>query len=954
MPSQGTPSNGELSRRSFLQAIAGGAAAPTLALGSSALLSDPDASPHMKAGQWTVLATTCRECPAGCGMHVRCRENRPIKCEGNPEHPVNKGGLCPRGQSAVQGLYDPDRIRTPHYRGDGGSLRATEWSVVEQDIAKAAAKAKRLFVVSELKAGASSEVMQSFCDSVGIPAKLLFYEPIHYTALRKANQKLFAILDIPSYRLDRSGFILNFGADFLEFWVSNVQFTRQFAEMHHRRDDSTGEMGRMAYLGQRFSMTAANADAYHAVPRDRELPIALAILNRLVKINPADANLRQIASMLPKQSENFGGIAPETLDAYCDRLVNAKGILMGGSGVSSDAYSEQLNIALMLANYALGGIGDRIDFSSPHALSKTTLEEQIEEFFRSLHPDDLVIFVNCDPAFTRPWHRAQIEGLNNSIYIGTMMNPTAALCRWVLPCHSPLESWDDYMPQEGIHSLAQPCVHPLYNSRNAGDIFLGLAHLMGKDLARQGRTVGSFLDWLRARWRELAGVQKAGDQEFWHESLQKGFFLQPAQKQDQPKLTLADLSWPQIKESGSGGITLLAWPSIRLFDGRTANRGWMQEMPEPVSTIAWQAYADISTADAQRHNIKQGDLLAIRNGAEEVQLPARVSEDILEGTLAVMLGQGHTMLGQTARLGQGGNAWSLLNAHDSQTISFRPTGYNQPLVQLAATRLQYGRNVLKWTDAKTVEPEPVIWPLPAGYSKEKDLYPPHEYKKHRWAMAIDLDKCIGCGACTAACYAENNIAVMGPQPLVKGRELTWLKVVSYMEENGERLGFLPMLCQHCDAAPCEPVCPVFASVHNEEGLNAQIYNRCIGTRYCSNNCPYKVRRFNWFNTRWRKPLQMQLNPDVDVRCRGVMEKCTFCIQRIKYGEHRAAIENRPVRDGEIQPACAQSCPAGVFVFGDLMDRRSKVFQLFHHQRRYQLLQDLNTKPAIIYLKRLKA
>jgi len=221
-------------------------------------------------------------------------------------------------------------------------------------------------------------------------------------------------------------------------------------------------------------------------------------------------------------------------------------------------------------------------------------------------------------------------------------------------------------------------------------------------------------------------------------------------------------------------------------------------------------------------------------------------------------------------------------------------------------------------------------------------------------MVVDLDRCIGCGACAVACYAENNIPVMGPKRLLQGREMAWLKVVPYRDpQEPLRRGFLPLPCQHCDAAPCEPVCPVFAAVHNEEGLNAQIYNRCIGTRYCSNNCPYKVRRFGWFDPEWRPPLNLQLNPHVTVRCRGVMEKCTFCVQRIQYAEHRAKVEGRPLRDGEVQPACVQSCPTRTYTFGDLMRPDSEVSKLFSHPRRYQLLQELNTKPAVIYLKRIK-
>ena len=256
---------------------------------------------------------------------------------------------------------------------------------------------------------------------------------------------------------------------------------------------------------------------------------------------------------------------------------------------------------------------------------------------------------------------------------------------------------------------------------------------------------------------------------------------------------------------------------------------------------------------------------------------------------------------------------------------------------------------------KPPDGDKLILPLPEGYDSSRDLYPPREYKKHRWAMAIDLHRCTGCGACAVACYAENNIAAVGHDHCAQGREMAWLKVTPYLDESDpKRLGWLVLPCQHCDAAPCEPVCPVFAAVHNEEGLNAQVFNRCIGTRYCSNNCPYKVRRFNWHNQEWPKPLDVQLNPEVTVRCRGVMEKCTFCVQRIRAAEYKASIERRAVRDGEIQPACVQSCPTRAIVFGDLRDEGSEVSRLTRRDcRRYHLLEELNTKPAVTYLRRIR-
>ncbi len=375
--------------------------------------------------------------------------------------------------------------------------------------------------------------------------------------------------------------------------------------------------------------------------------------------------------------------------------------------------------------------------------------------------------------------------------------------------------------------------------------------------------------------------------------------------------------------------------------------------------MAWTGLVDIHPDVAGRLGIATDDVVELSNGQGTVQAPARVTEDVAPGVAALAFGQGHTQMGRNAD-GRGANAFALLGAGAFGRVSVRRTGRRASPSYEAATRDQHGRHEMQWVALSTVqkmkpgEGDHLIMPLPEGYDPHKDYYAPHIYPEHRWAMVVDLQRCIGCGACAAACYAENNLAVMGERPVLQGREMAWLKLIPYRDpDRPGRIGFLPMLCQQCDAAPCEPVCPVFAAVHDHEGLNDQVYNRCIGTRYCSNNCPYKVRRFNWFNVERPEPLNLQLNPDVTVRCRGVMEKCTFCVQRIRRAEYRAKREDRPVRDGEIAPACVQTCPTRALVFGDLMNDEAEVTRLTRTDpRRYHLLEELNTKPAITYLRRI--
>jgi Fe-S-cluster-containing dehydrogenase component len=430
-------------------------------------------------------------------------------------------------------------------------------------------------------------------------------------------------------------------------------------------------------------------------------------------------------------------------------------------------------------------------------------------------------------------------------------------------------------------------------------------------------------------------------------------------------LRLPDFFAGTAPPPGSGAVELWAWPHINLFDGRLANRGWMQEVPEPAGYIGWGSWIDLHPRTARALGVSEGDVAELSAGRGVFTAPVRVTDEVIEGVAAIPFGQGHTALGRNAA-GTGSNAFSVAALPAAGSLfgfaSFRRAGKRDVPAYGAATPEQHGRGLLRWVplpEARGMRPgeggEEVVLPLPESYDPRRDLYPRRGYRAHRWAMVIDLQRCIGCGACAAACYAENNVAVTGREELRKGRHMAWLRVVPMRDEEAPlRRGWLPLLCQHCDAAPCEPVCPVFAAVHNEEGLNAQVYNRCIGTRYCSNNCPYKVRRFNWFDYEWPGPLERQLNPEVSVRSRGVMEKCTFCVQRIREAQYRASREKRRIRDGEIQPACVQTCPTRVFAFGDLLDPGSTVSRLIRFDpRRYQLLKELRTKPAVVYLKRIR-
>jgi molybdopterin-containing oxidoreductase family iron-sulfur binding subunit len=428
--------------------------------------------------------------------------------------------------------------------------------------------------------------------------------------------------------------------------------------------------------------------------------------------------------------------------------------------------------------------------------------------------------------------------------------------------------------------------------------------------------------------------------------------------------------------SGQQDLVFMASPSIRFFDGRGANRPWLCEAPDPLTRIAWQTPILMHPEMLARKGLRQGDLIQMQSKWGTLEAPVYETPGVRPSVALMGIGQGHEAYGRYAQ-GVGTNPVSVLPPdlepgsgaplYCVEAVTIKKTGDTLQLAHTDGSRIQHGRKIALSVELKELRqdkepPEaglsmwdfPLTLPLPEGYSPERDFYQAHEHDQYRWAMAVDLDKCVGCGACATACYAENNIGLVGVERIIEGREMAWLSVERYVDPADKgRLIFLPMFCQHCDDAPCESVCPVYAPHHSKEGLNNQIYNRCIGTRFCSQNCPYKVRRFNWFGWKWPLPLNLQLNPDVTVRSKGVMEKCSFCVQRIKVAHGVAKDKKRKILDGEIQPACLQTCPTGAFVFGNLMDRNSQVRKRVEDKRAYQVMGYLNTKPAVIYLKKVR-
>jgi anaerobic selenocysteine-containing dehydrogenase/Fe-S-cluster-containing dehydrogenase component len=905
-------------------------------------------------------------------MLVKTVEGRAIKVEGNPDHPVNQGRLCARGQASVQGLYNPDRIRQPLRREADGTFQPISWNEAERMIVARLSEIKgqgnRVAFVTPLLAGSLDNLVDLWLKSIG-GGEHIRYEAVSYEPLKEANRIAFGVDEIPEYDLQNARFILSFGADFLETWLSPVEHARNFAAMRAYR---AGNIGRLVYVGPRLSLTGANSDEWIPMQAGHELFLALGMINVIFAEGLAEAlpaaeikalqNL--VAAFTPEAVAERAGISADKVRVLARAFVKNHPSLALADSKSSNA--TEICLAANLLNYVAGNVGGTVRFGAQSAAGRVSSYRSMQDLLRVMEQGEisLLLLAGVNPLFNLPQGKRFREAFAKIplvVSFSSFPDETAAAAHLILPENTFLESWGDYEPRTGVRGLQQPVMERLYDTRSLGDILLSLSkRYQGKEKLPWE----NFYHYLRDQWQEIyKRVKPEGDFEsFWVESVRRGGVFLPVPTRS-VQLSSAALR-KSFKAPGSlgpaDGPTLVLYPSLAFYDGRMANRPWLQELPDPLTQIVWDSWVEINPKDARRLGVSEADLLVLQSPAGRINLPAHISGGVRSGVIAVPVGQGHTAFGRYAEH-RGANPISLLSKEPeapsgglvwvATQVTVSRTGEKHPLATTSGSDRPHERLIAQTVALGALqrgsEPEPRRETL--------QMYPEHSHPKHRWGMAIDLNACIGCGACVAACSAENNIAVVGKEQVGKGREMSWIRIERFDEGEAERPDhhFIPMLCQHCDNAPCESVCPVYATYHNPEGLNVQVYNRCVGTKYCSNNCPYKVRRFNWFTFEHPEPLNLQLNPDVTVREMGVMEKCTFCVQRIRRVELAAKETQREVRDGEIVPACAQTCPTRAIVFGDLDDPKSEVSRTIKSPRSYHVLEELNTKPAITYLKKIK-
>jgi molybdopterin-containing oxidoreductase family iron-sulfur binding subunit len=652
-----------------------------------------------------------------------------------------------------------------------------------------------------------------------------------------------------------------------------------------------------------------------------------------------------------------------------------KPLVLGTDTGAGDLNGLQTNIAVNLLNLLLDPDLKLLDFNNRHRVEIAAARSEVLQFFKSLKSDavDVLILNNVNPAFSlAPEGGVKAALEQNDLFVvsfSNFMDETSQLADLIFPVAMPLETWDEYSGWQAVNATLQPAMGRLTQAPHIGDVILNTAF-------ENEKPAENYKTYLFSR---LVAERKIEDVKGWVQLLQVGGAVDPRTADGSANINLAAqritdvLSQPA--ETLLPDLVFSAVPSIRFFDGRGANRPWLCEIPDPLTRVAWQSPVSMHPDTAKKQNVALGDIIQIESQWGSLEAPVYVNEFVRPGLLVMNIGQGHQAYGRYAQ-NKGVNPMAILppDAHtrsggplfSTDQIKIRPTGRTMKLANMYGSRTQHERpfaltvglaelnqGQIPKRAGLTMEDFPLTLPLPEGYDPKRDFYPPHDHEKYRWAMAVDLDRCIGCGACSAACYAENNVGIVGEERVLEGREMTWLSIERFQEPHQmQKVTFLPMLCQHCDNAPCESVCPVYAPHHSKQGINNQIYNRCIGTRYCVQNCPYKVRRFNWFDWQWPEPMNLQLNPDVTVRSKGVMEKCSFCIQRIKVARSNAKNEKRMIRDGEVIPACVQTCPTDALVFGSLMDKQSRVRKMVDDPRAYQAMGYLNTKPAVIYLKKV--
>ncbi|HVY61207.1 MAG TPA: TAT-variant-translocated molybdopterin oxidoreductase [Planctomycetota bacterium] len=988
-PPQGFAAGGGVSRRELLK-LSGAIAALGL-LGCTNQIAQhivPYANqpPEVTPGVARFYATAMTLDGFATGLLAESHEGHPTKVEGNPEHPASLGAAGVFEQASIYQLYDPDRARTVTEEGAPSSFdafaRGLRAALGRMDPGRSGERLR--FLLEPQTSPTVARVIERIREARP-GARFHYYAPLVAEAPLRAARALLGKPLAPRLRLEKAKRILALDADFLASGPAALRDARHFAR---RRDPEKEEMSRLYAIEPGFTPTGAAAD--HRLPRrGGEVPaLALALLAEVALVHhrgpeepPGEvrALLERARAALAERDRMFVKAAARDLAEHAGACVV----------VAGERQPEAVHAAAILINWLLGAAGNTVEYAPSPLLGAGDEEQGLDALLDALERGevDRLVIVGGDPARTVPRGRGFAEKLarvKESAYVGLHRNATALACRWFIPAAHYLESWGDARAFDGTASIVQPLVEPLFGGRTAAEVlsaFLAEGPVAPRELVRE-------------TWRERSGKRGDAFEAFFTEALVRGVIRDTRIEAEAGARArwdgAATLLAPALERPPAGTIEAAFARSPGLHDGTLGALPHLFELPEPLTKLTWENAALLSPALAARLGIVAGQVVELALGPVRARVPVDVLPGHADESVTLPLGWGardevalepieerapemnevpRRDLEPGAARGPGFDAFALRPAASpwfAPGLSLKPAVDERqaPLApapvfrSLATTQRHFtleGRDLARSGTLEELRADP-RFAAPKD-RRELPLYEPWNGAGRQWAMAIDLSRCTGCNACVMACMVENNVPTVGRDDVLAAREMHWLRIDRYFDGPPEdpRVVFEPMLCQHCEAAPCEYVCPVFATTHSQDGLNEQVYNRCVGTRFCSNNCPYKVRRFNWlaYNQAKSELQQLAMNPDVTVRGRGVMEKCTFCVQRIRRADIDAAVEGRPERALEVATACQQACPSEAIVFGAVSEPRSEVSERWRSTRAFAVLDELHTRPRIRYLARIR-
>lgn len=967
------------SRRDFLKYLGFGVTAASLAACETPVTK---VIPHVvktdkaNPGIANYFATTYSDGGDFADIVVKTREGRPIKIEGNTRSPLSMGGVNARVNSSILSLYDEKRYRAPQIEGADVSWSTFDKKIKAELDAILSKGGTIRILTNSISSPSTLRLVSEFVAAYpNADIKHVTYDTISYSGAIEANQMMFGAAQLPSYNIAEAKSIVSVGADFMSSFPNSISLTAQYAK---GRKPENGWMSKHFQFETAMSLTGSNADVRTPIKPSEQASVLAGIYNALA------SKMGEVTVSAPKV-------------AYTEKIKQAADHLMANKGKSivfagaNDKSAQGLAIAI---NQILGNYGKTLDINNPTYANRGT-EAEVAQLLSDMKSGsvDALLMLGVNPVYNMPTEagfETALEKVGLTVAFAEKPNATSRKVKYIAASNNYLESWNDYQIVKGHLSLAQPTINPLFDTRQFQDCILTWT----------GREE-SYYDYIRSTWEQTAFTMQTDSvffEDFWNGCLHDGC-LKIESANEESLAMVGNVSSLSVSKPSGSDWEIEFYQKVGIGDGTQAGNPWLQELPDPISKMTWDNYVAMNPFDAKDNGFateygeqKDADTVNLTiNGTVFENVPVIAQPGQARGTLSVAVGYGQP-LGKSDEV-VGFNvypAMSLKNgrANMSADVSFEATGEQYQVATTQTHQTIMGRDsVVRETNWATFKNGSKDDYNPAHMLathdgptniNDIDLWAKHPVASagHHWGMSIDLNSCIGCGACVTSCNSENNVPVVGKDEVRRSREMHWIRIDRYFSSNPEdeaaknygemetpednpKVVHQPMMCQHCNHAPCETVCPVAATTHSNEGINQMTYNRCIGTRYCANNCPYKVRRFNWFNYQaYNKftdfnPAQddlgrMVLNPDVTVRARGVMEKCSLCVQRIQGGKLTAKKEGRMVEDGEIQTACSSACPTQAITFGDLNDEASKVLAEVNGSRAYRVIEEVGTQANIYY------